>query len=236
MRDLGVVIAVLVMNAAVFGQGSGPDIDRYMGMINAGKADDVKREIPTLLSQYPNNPGILYLRGLVTTEGAEAVRIYQSVVDNFPQSEWADDALYKVYQYYYALGLYRTAELKLDQLRKEYPTSKYVQGSAEPVVKTLTEERHADSAATPTAPAGKTAEPAQQFTLQVGAYTAQVNAEKQKLFFEDLGHSVEVVSKMRENRSLFLVLVGTYANAEEAKSVAETFKQKYNIESLVVTK
>jgi hypothetical protein len=236
MKAIIVVLGLLVFTVPGFGQGAGPDIEKYMQMINTGKVDEVKREIPALLAQYPNNPGVLYVQGLVTTEGAEAVRIYQSVVDNFPRSEWADDALYKVYQYYYALGLYRTAELKLGQLRKDYPNSKYGQTGAEPVVKALAEEKRPDSVTISTARSAKSIEPSQQFTLQVGAYTAQVNAEKQKLFFEDLAYPVEVVSKVKENRSLFLVLVGTYASAEEARAKAEVFKQKYNIESLVVAK
>jgi hypothetical protein len=63
-----------------------------------------------------------------------------------------------------------------------------------------------------------------------------VNAEKQKLFFEDLGYAVEIGSKMKENRSLFIVLVGTFATADEARAKADEFKQKYNIVSLVITK
>jgi len=236
MRCMTVMTVLLVISAHALGQGTGPDIAKYMTLINAGNADEVKREVPMLLSQYPNNPGVLYLQGLVTTEGAEAVRIYQSVVDNFPRSEWADDALYRVYQYYYTLGLYRTAELKLDQLRREYSDSKYLQAGTETGVKALQEEKRVDSAATATDRTTKNIETPQQFTLQVGAYTTQVNAEKQKLFFEDLGYAVEVISKVKENRSLFLVLVGTYANAEEAKVKAQDFKQRYNIESLVVAK
>ena len=58
--------------------------------------------------------------------GTEAMKDYQSIVDNFPKSEWADDALYAIYQYYYSLGLYKTADLKFQQLKKEYPASPYL--------------------------------------------------------------------------------------------------------------
>jgi tetratricopeptide (TPR) repeat protein len=223
---------LLCIGSVAVAQTSGPDIEKYLALINGGRVEDVRREIPSLLSQYPNAPGVLYLQGLVSTDGAEAVRIYQSIVDNFPRSEWADDALYRVYQYYYALGLYRTAELKLDQLKKEYPESRYVRGGGEPPARGLTEEARPDSAAGhPGVPAE-----AQLFTLQVGAYTTQVNAEKQKLFFEDLGYPVDVISRVKENRSLFLVLVGSFGSQDAAKAKAQEFKQKYNIESLVVTK
>jgi len=231
------LVAVMVLSVAVVpvrAQSVGPDITKYMGMITNGQADEVRREIPALLSQYPNNPGVLYLQGLVTPEGAEATRIYQSIVDNFPKSEWADDALYKVYEYYYALGLYKTAELKLEQLKKDYPDSKVLRGvTGTPVP---AEARRPDTLAAHEEKAVKAPDTPQQFTLQVGAYTTQVNAEKQKLFFEDLGYAVEVGSKVKDNRSLFIVLVGTFGNADAARAKADEFKQKYNISSLVVTK
>jgi tetratricopeptide (TPR) repeat protein len=231
MSGRGIAFVLILAAGLCRAQGSGPDVAHYLTMINNGRVEEVRREIPSLLTQFPNNAGVLFLQGLVSTDGAEAVRIYQSIVDNFPRTEWADDALYRVYQYYYALGLYRTAELKLEHLKKEYPESKYVRGGTESAMKPLPEDRRADTASSQTGN-----EPAQQFTLQVGAYTTQVNAEKQKLFFEDLGYAVEVVSKLKDNRSLFLVLVATFPSAAEAKSKADEFKQKYNIGSLVVTK
>jgi len=229
-----VLFIVLIIATRVAAQQGGPDINKYLGMVSSGKADDVRQEIPGLLSEYPNNPGVLYLQAVVTKEGAEAVRIYQSIVDNFPQSQWADDALYRVYQYYYALGLYRTAELKMDQLKREYPGSKYLRSGADTTARNIPAEREADTSGLSRPAAAP--EPAQQFTLQVGAYTTQVNAEKQKLFFEDLGYPVEVNSKLKESRSLFIVLVGTFASADEARAKAQEFKQKYNISPLVVTK
>ena len=80
------------------------------------------------------------------------------------------------------LGLYRTAGLKLEQLKTDYPTSKYLHAGAEPALKALPEEKRPDSSAVATNRAGKAGDAQQQFTLQVGAYTTQVNAEKQKLF------------------------------------------------------
>ena len=234
MKSILIVLTLWAAALPLSAQSAGPDIDKYMRMIDNGQADDVRREIPALLSQYPNNAGVLYLQGLVTPEGAEAVRIYQSIVDNFPKSEWADDALYHVYQYYYALGLYRTAELKLDQLKKDYPESKYLQKA--PAAPSSAEAKPPDTTALAEGKSARGTETAERFTLQVGAYTTQVNAEKQKLFFEDLGYAVEVGSKMKDNRSLFIVLVGTFTSADEARAKATEFKQKYNIGSLVVTK
>ncbi len=238
-------LAVLAAPMAT-AQGSDPDINSYIARINNGQGEEVRNEIPSLLAKYPNNPGVLYLQALVTSDGGEAVRIYQSIVDNFPKSEWADDALYKVYQFYYALGLYRTAELKMNQLRKEYPSSKHLQtAAAEPETKGMAEEHQPvpvaarpvqDTVAQPVPVHEATTPPPLRFALQVGAFTTQVNAEKQKQFFEQAGYPVEVLNKVKDNRALWLVWVGTYQTYDEAKAGGTEIKKKYNVASIVISR
>ncbi len=227
---------LLIISPIIYGQGTEPDVAKYLGMIKNGEGERVKGELPTLLTKYPNHPGVMYIQGLLTSEGADAVRIYQSIVDNFPKCEWADAALYKVYQFYYALGLYRTAELKMNQLKADYPHSKYLTAAAE---QTRLPEEAIDTASR--APRGgvdsvKSSRLQVQFSLQVGAYAAQANAEKQKSFFEGLGYPAEIISKLKDNRSLFLVLVGAYPTYDEAKAHGNEIKQKHNIDSIVISR
>jgi tetratricopeptide (TPR) repeat protein len=238
-RVQGILSLLFVPAWLTLAQQSTPDINKYLARIESGEANQVRKELPSLLAAHPENPGVLYLQAVLTTDGAEAVRMYQSVVDNHPRSEWADDALYKVYQFYYAIGLYRTAEMKLSQLKKEYPQSRYVLSASEPPTAALTEE----TTVVPDEPLSQPEEPTSiarsaqgQFALQVGAYGVQVNAEKQKLFFEDLGYPVDVVSRVRDGRALFLVFVGSYATYDEAKAKGAVIKATYNIESIVVTR
>ena len=136
-----VVILGILLVATCVARAEDPDIDRFLARVEKGEAEEVRMELQSLLSRYPNNPGVLYLQGVLTTDGTEAVRIYQSIVDNFPKSAWADDALYKVYQFYYAIGLYRTAEIKLNQLRTDYPRSKYLAVSSSADTRSLPEEK-----------------------------------------------------------------------------------------------
>lgn len=228
-----VAVALLVcIPLALRAQNAEADVAKYVAMIRSGQVEAVKTEIPALLAKYPNNPGVLYLQALTTTEGAEAVRIYQSIVDNFPSSEWADDALYKVYQFYYSLGLYRTAEIKMAQLRKNYPGSPFLGAAAGKETQQLVEEKP-DTVAPP---ARRPAAPAETFTLQVGAYTTAVNAQRQKSFFEELGYPVEVINRVKDGRPLFLVIVGSFASADEAREQGSEIKKKHNVDAMVTTK
>ncbi len=237
MKTALLYAALLLLAVPALAQEAPPPIERYVSMIEAGQGDPVRAELPELMAKYPNNPGVLYLQGLLTKEGAEAVRIYQSIVDNHPKSEWADDALYRVYQFYQAIGLFRTAELKLNQLKRDYPKSKYVTGMPEASPSPVAEERTPPAPTRPAEPAPpKPAAVQGQFALQVGAYSTQVNADKQKLFFEDLGYPVEVISKTKDGRTLFTVNIGNFATYDEAKAKSAALKKQYNVDSFVVTR
>lgn len=234
----------------VSAQNPAPDIAKYVAAATSGNADEVRREIPNLMTKYPNNPGVLYLQGLVAREGSEAIRTYQSIVDNFPQSEWADDALYRVYQFYYALGLYRTAEIKMKQLTERYPESPYVKNAsgAKSPETAIAAERQQEEAAPPVAappaivpgttpvPALKDTVLAMRFTLQVGAFGVQSNAQSLKERFESAGYSVEMISKVKDTRALFLVWVGNYGSYEEARSAGQDVKRKMGVDPIVVSR
>ena len=248
---LRLLAALIAWSTLAVAQSGAPDIQQLVDLVNRGQGDVVKAELPSLLSRYPNNPGILYVQALLTSEGAEAVRLYQSVVDNFPKSEWADDALYKVYQFYYSLGLYRTAELKMAQLKREYPASRYItsgvssESSKLPAEAQKPQQRPAATpppakpAMTPQTPADSPTQPTAEtglFSLQVGAYTALTNADRQKKFFEERGYTAEVISRVRDGRSMYVVLVGAYKTYDEAKARATEIKQRLNIDSFVLSR
>jgi septal ring-binding cell division protein DamX len=237
-----------LLAAAMTALGQDADVQRYVTMVEEGRVEEVRQAVPSLLDKYPNNPGVLYVQALVAKVGAEAARIYQSIVDNFPRTTYADAALYRVYQFYYSLGLYRTAELKLAQLKREYPGSRFLKKSAQESA-ALAEE--VDSARTPppvsvppALPAGEATPAARPpeatpvaptaFALQVGAYGALENAEKQRKFFVERGYAVEMITKVRDTRTFHVVLVGRYATYEEAKAAGTEMKKKHNITFMVI--
>jgi cell division septation protein DedD len=262
MKQCLILLALLcAVGDTLVAQKAEPDIKRYVAAINNGNADDVRREIPVLVTKYPNNPGVMYLQGLVTREGSEAIRTYQSIVDNFPESEWADDALYRIYQFYYALGLYRTAEIKMKQLVEKFPDSPYAKnaagaGTAEPAAaepqpateKAAPAEKEAPAGHIPVIPPpivqpSTEAVPAQadtvlpvRFVLQVGAFGLQNNAQSLKERFEASGYSVEMISKVKDTRALFLVWVGNYATYEEARAAGQDVKRKMGVDAIVISR
>jgi cell division protein FtsN len=225
------------------------EVQQYIKMIDQGDTEKASEESAALIAANPNNPAILYLEGRLSTDGTEALKYYQTILDNFSKSQWADDALYQTYQYYYALGYYKTANIKLEQLKKQYPDSPYLTSkTTEQVVAEKTQEEVPKNLPlnsevqkpTPTSslpvpvPPVATQSTTDLYTIQVGAFSTSSNADKQKTYFEELGYQVVITNKVKSGKSLFLVWVGAYPTAEDAVKASYEIKKKYNIESIVV--
>jgi tetratricopeptide (TPR) repeat protein len=203
-----------------------PAIEKRLEMIKNGQTDELKAELPSLLTRYQNHPGVLYLQGVLTSDGPEAVKIFQSIVDNFPKSGWADDALYRIYQYYYSIGLYKTAAQKYERLKQAYPNSPYLVHGAPratdreaEAVEGLGSARSSDSGT---------------YTVQVGAFSTAENAGKQKRFFHSVGYPVEIRNKVKQGKSYYLVWIGNFKSYDEARKFRNEMKGKYKIEPIVV--
>lgn len=210
-----------------------PDIQRRLEQIEHGQAEAVKAELPTLMTNFQNHPGVLYLQGVLTTDGTEAAKIFQSIIDNFPKSEWVDDALYKLYQYYYSIGLYKTAEQKMQQLKNDYPFSTYATDQR------LEEEPKATAQAE--APAvinqpGKIEKFSTLFTVQVGTFSVLQNAEDLKSKFEREGYPSNIFTIVNNGRKLHKVWVGEFQSHDEAKRFTAEIKKKFSLDCIVVSR
>ena len=124
------LILLATLSTAVFAQMTENEVRAKLELIHSGKIDEVRSELPSLQNQYPDDAGVAYLDAVVTANGSEAAKKYQAIVDNYPNSIWADDALYKVYQYFYSIGLYKTADSKMAQLKEDYPSSIYLKSES----------------------------------------------------------------------------------------------------------
>ena len=211
---------------------SEPDIRHRLEMIEKGQAEAVRAELPSLMTNYQNNPGVMYLQAVLTTDGAEAAKLFQNIVDNFPKSEWGDDALYKLYQYYYSIGLYKTADQKLTQLKEEYPFSAYASENS-PVME---EKQAAKEKPTVMKPKGAVPKFASSFTVQVGAFSTLQNAGELKARFEKEGYQSNIFTIVSNGKKLHKVWVGEFQTIDEARRFNAEIKSKFNLTSIVVSR
>jgi cell division septation protein DedD len=256
---IGLVLFLFVCACTAHAQGPiEPDIQKRLDLIKEGNIGQARAELPSLLERYPQNPGVLYLQGVLTIDGGEAVRTFQNLADNFPKSEWADDALFKVYQYYYALGLYKTADQKLDKLRRDYPQSPYLRSfqqqvsmqpeltqeppqlkaqappvTAQPEVKLQSVPVGEIPAQPPSIPKASTGTGG--YTVQSGVFSSLENAERYQSGLSRANITAEIRKRQIDGKEMFTVCIGSFSSYEEAQRYVEALKEK-NISGIVISR
>ena len=103
--------------------GRSQDLEHYFNLVYQGKAEEVAEALPQLYRQHPNDGSILFLEGLITSDGELALEMYKKVSRLYPTSPYADDALMKIGEYLYARGLYIQAAQYLQRIPVHYPRS-----------------------------------------------------------------------------------------------------------------
>ena len=103
------------------------DLSNYFEDVERGNVDKVKSEISDLLINFPENDGVLFLSALLKDRAEEAVIIYKSIVQNYPNSSYADDSLIKIGEYLYARGLYTQASTELRKIPVKHSKSEHLQ-------------------------------------------------------------------------------------------------------------
>ena len=206
----------------------------YLQEIENGRADEVRNELIGLKEEYPGDPSVMFLEGVLTENGQKAVVIYQKVVDEYPDSKYADAALYRIYTYYYALGLYESAAEKLNKLIADYPKSPYIKIAKQnqlPVNPEITQE---DETRIPQRNSEYTNEADYKFTIQAGAFSNKENAESLQLKFEKSGIFSEIKDKLVAGTTFHVVYVGKFVTEEDAENFLSTINDKFELSGRVI--
>jgi len=210
----------------------------YLQQIENGKADEVRNELIGLKEKYSKDPSVMFLEGVLTENGQKAVVIYQKVVDEYPDSKYADAALYRIYSYYYALGLYESATEKLNKLITDYPKSPYIKIAKQnqlPVNPEITQE---DDNVVQTditqQNKGNLKGADYKFTIQAGAFSNYENAKSLQLKFEKSGIFSEIKDKLVAGTTFHVVYVGKFITENDAESFLMTINDKFEISGRVI--
>lgn len=208
-----------------------PDIRSLLNLINSGNEQLLQKKLPQLLESYPNHPGLLYVQALTTNDADEAVSYYQTIIAETPDSEWADDALYKLYEYYYAIGAYNVASQQITELKKRYPSSSYI--------KRITDQSAVEKESKSSI-VDATSKQIVNYSVQVGAFSSSAAAQVKLRDMKALGYSCEHRSKIsgasegREGKKMYTVWIGEFNTFDQAVSFVKKLKQRHNIDAIVV--
>jgi len=208
------------------------DIVPYLKLVEQGKIEEVKAKLLDLKTDYPKSSNLIFLEGVLTENGQDAVVLYQTLIDKYPKSAYADAAIYRLYSYYFALGLYNTADKNLNKLKKDYPESPYIKMAAANVVKNDVEETNGQTITTPV----ENSDVKKQFvyTIQAGAFTSAANAALLKKEIENTGMVSFIKEKNVAGTVFNVVYIGKYETKKEAEDFLPLANSRFGITGRVV--
>ena len=209
------------------------DIVPYLKAIENGNIGQAKEALFDLKEKNPADPSVMFLDAVLKENGQEAVVIYQDIVDNYPKSKYADAALYRIFSYYYALGLYETAQEKLKQLKTSCPTSPYIQ-VADQNLSALekSEVKEQKNVVEETKPK---VEEDYKFTIQAGAFTNLDNANKLIGEFESAGIYSNLGQKIVGGTTFHVVYAGKFEKYEDAENFLQVVNSRYKVNGSIVS-
>ena len=209
------------------------DIVPYLKAIENGNIGQAKEALVDLKEKNPDDPSVKFLDGVLKENGQEAVVIYQDIVDNYPKSKYADAALYRIFSYYYALGLYETAREKLKQLKASYPTSPYINVADQNL--SALEKSDVKQTETVVEDIKPKVEENYKFTIQAGAFTNLDNANKLIGEFEAAGIFSRLGEKIVGGTTFHVVYAGKFEKYEDAESFLQVINTRYKINGSIVS-
>ena len=121
-------------------------IDELIQHVLHGSKDSAAISFPKIEHKYPNNPSVMYLKGLLETDGEKAMTLFTKLYNTHPASDYGDDAVMKVSEYYYAAGLYVQAADWLKKIPQYYSKSEHLEKSIKLFINALTVSGNTDSA------------------------------------------------------------------------------------------
>ncbi|MFA3784034.1 SPOR domain-containing protein [Melioribacteraceae bacterium 4301-Me] len=228
------IILTLITIESPFAQET--DITSALKEIETGNIVNAEKILNELKSTNPNDPSVLFLDAVLTKDGNSSLKKYMLIYEKFPNCKYADASLYRIFSYYYSLGLYKKAEKYLTKLKEEYPNSHYLQAAD----RTIPDEDdssifNAEQISTQKVNKTDTEKiPKITYTVQAGAFLNLDNAQRLSTQLTDLGYSTEITAKEIGGTTLNIVTVGKFDSEAKASSMLDFLKQKFNLNGRII--
>jgi len=102
---------------------SDSDIDLLEEFYTENHLDELEPLLSKAEQFSPNHPTVLYLRGLFEKDAPSALVYFENVYKNHKNSAFADDALFRILQYYYSISDYNKTRAYLSAFFREFTDS-----------------------------------------------------------------------------------------------------------------
>lgn len=225
MKMKKIILIFVILSVALCAQNNQEytDISSYLKQIEKGQIEKIRKEINILIKEKNSDPNLIFLDAVITPDGQIALDKYNRIVNEFPHSEYADASLYRVYAYYYAVGLYSKSNEYSNLLKREYADSPYIKNCIYVNIPQKTE----NSSKEKTNPANEKDEKRfvkndqellnnnKNFTIQLGAFSSKENAQKIIVKAKEAGYKCNSAVKNK----LTVITINYITNENESEDI-----------------
>lgn len=120
-----IVLSAILLGicASPLAKGQASIVRNRLQSLAMGKLDEVKRDLPDLLAEFPDDPGVQFLHASVLEDMSKSLPMYQRIVKEQPDCEWSDDAQWRIVHYYAMKRDTAKAREEMQTFRSAYPKS-----------------------------------------------------------------------------------------------------------------
>ncbi len=192
------------------------DVDAILKEIEKGNTSQAESMLADYKIKNPLAFEVLFLEALLTQNADDAIKKYLQLYEKYPNNKYSDLILYRIYSYYYAIGLYKNAEKYFKELKEKCPHSSYI--SKNSINNAKPDERFNSH----------------RFTIQAGAFLNPDNAKKLNEILKKEGYDSEIINKEIGGSVLSIVNCGKFLTKDEADRVLFELENKFNIKGRIV--
>jgi len=258
------ILILICLCVVVPGSSTSQSVNDIIVKIRNGRVREAKSLLIQLEKSNPDRDYILFLHGLVSVNGDTAAQYYQNLLSKFPESGYCDDAHFRIGQYRYVRGLYQQAREEFSHILNRYkdsplglhahywiglcyqatnqPDSAQAQfqkvkeiSSSDDLIHLANQALEGTAVQKPVLVNSSKDEKRIRYAVQVGAFSRQTNALLRKSFFENKGYQVDLRTKTKDNTLLYLVWVGSFPSAEEARQFGMNLKKKFGVKYTIAS-
>ncbi len=223
------ILLLCVISAPAFSQSK--QVREALRKIASGKIMEAQGMLSELQEAGKDDPAIMYLQGVLTEDAYKAVGIYRKITTDFPQSEWADDAYWRLVQFYAVKGDTAKAVKELDIFKAKHPASEFLSPATDIVRSALTYHRSANNNKKKPTESAKAPEITPEKKEAIAKYNEKIKAEKsaktEKAVKPEKVEKPDATDDKPEGKiKSWGLQVGVYSTIEAAKEETDKFRQQ----------
>ena len=113
------------------------ELDNLIKEVYSGKTENAIDAMPRLKKEFSELPSLIFLDALIDEDIEGSIEKFKIFFKYYESSEYADDAIMKISEYYYTKGLYFESSKWLKKINLYYPNSEHIDRSLNLYLRTL---------------------------------------------------------------------------------------------------